>query len=179
VIILLDISGSMDGGKLQAAKDGVCELLKPLKDCDRVMVITFNGEVKKLTPRPVMPSQVDVSGVQASGSTSLYDAILAVEFKRDQPRRPLLVVLTDGADTSGKSPDLARGKLSEPGVSNFQCLLLGVGRLAGRALADLAPAKKPNVRVETVENSQAGIKLAFTKASDLLSALLIRVEVRS
>jgi len=160
VALLLDTSGSMAGSKLLAAKEGISELKAALQPCDLVMVITFASEVKKLTPKPVAPDDVNVSRVEASGSTHLYDAILEVKFKRNAGRRPLLVVLTDGEDTSGSSPELARRKLSEPGVENFQCLLLGVGDEAKTQLSKLDP-QKPNVRVKNVENSQDGIRRAF------------------
>jgi Ca-activated chloride channel family protein len=160
VVLLLDTSGSMAGEKLQAAKEGICDLMKTLKPTDLVMVITFNSEVKRLTPKPVPPKEVDVSSVQASGTTRLYDAILEAKFKKNADRRPLLVVLTDGEDTSGSSPDQARSRLSEPGVPNFQCLLLGVGSEAKRQLAALSP-QKPNIKVESVDNSKEGIRSAF------------------
>jgi len=160
VALLLDTSGSMAGSKLVAAKEGISELKAALRPCDLVMVITFASEVKKLTPKPVAPNEVNVSSVEASGSTHLYDAILEVKFKRNAGRRPLLVVLTDGEDTSGSSPAQARRKLAEPGVENFQCLLLGVGDEAKAQLAQLDP-QKPNVRVKNVENSKDGIRRAF------------------
>jgi len=179
VVILLDISGSMAGEKLQAAKEGISELLKVLKEDDRVMVITFNSEVKKLTPKPVAPSKVDLSIVEASGGTNLYDAILAVEFKKEAKRRPVLVVLTDGEDTSRKSAGPALAWLSEPGVPHFQCVLLGVGLEAKAELAKLSPVPpKPNVQISTVDNSQAGIAKAFRYCRErLLEVVTVAVRI--
>jgi uncharacterized protein YegL len=179
VVILLDTSWSMYGEKLQAAKEGTSELLKVLKENDRVMVITFNSEVKKLTPKPVAPSKVDLSTVEASGGTNLYDAILAVEFKKEAKRRPVLVVLTDGEDTSSKSAGPALARLSEPGVPHFQCVLLGVGLEAKAELAKLSPSpSKPNVRVEAVDNSKAGIAKAFRYCRErLLEVVTVAVRV--
>ena len=114
IAVVLDVSGSMNGAPMDAAKRGVCELIRHMEKQDHIQVVAFSTKVTKLAEGPV--SQVGeaatqaVSGLFADGSTALYDAVsesfeqVDAEAKRDHGERlHAVVVLTDGKDTSSRS----------------------------------------------------------------------------
>lgn len=106
--VILDVSSSMTGARLEQAKQALLDIHEGLDDEDRLAVITFDtGAYFKLKPRPngqlkrqgeIQPL---VDRIYARGCTALYDAVwLAIEQIRDKTRETLLAVLTDGDDNS-------------------------------------------------------------------------------
>jgi Ca-activated chloride channel family protein len=104
-VIVFDRSGSMRGGRLKSAREGLESFLGHLRPDDRVVLMTFNGEVDPPTP-PESPLAVTprVQGIFAEGETALYDAILRgrdaaeASSKTDKRHIHAVVVLTDGED---------------------------------------------------------------------------------
>eukprot|EP00808_Paulinella_micropora_P032223 g77773.t1 len=176
---LLDTSGSMAGGKLRDAQEGIVSILEQLDQKDLVFIETFDSEMTCLTHDPVAPSRVNpekIASLQAGGRTRLYDAITTSmpQFKKSAQRRPVLLVLTDGEDTESQST-LAEAKsaLACPGVPSFHAVLLAVGQSAECALVELDPGK-PHVTVHAVEDNAAGVRKAFQYFRSRLQ-MLIRV----
>jgi len=107
---LLDVSASMGGSRLQAAKESLRQCFNLMKDEDRFSIITFDTKPYfKLKPRPVeqirRQGELDVTlgKIFAQGCTALYDAIfLAIDQIHDKSLHNSLVVLTDGEDNSSK-----------------------------------------------------------------------------
>lgn len=103
VLLALDVSGSVAGeplGHLRRAARSVLDLLGPN---DRASVVNF-GEQVRLTA-PWTNDTRELSGAlessRAQGATALYDAAFAALMLRDrQPGRFLVIVFSDGADTS-------------------------------------------------------------------------------
>jgi uncharacterized protein with von Willebrand factor type A (vWA) domain len=101
---LIDVSGSMNGQKLENAKSVLSSFFDSMKESDRLAIISFDSEAFfKLKPRPVgqLRRQNELpeilSRIFAQGQTALYDAIwLAVSQIRDKNRKTILNVLTDG-----------------------------------------------------------------------------------
>lgn len=109
--ILLDVSGSMAGGRLDAAKAAFAPLINIMNRDDRLAIITFDtAPFWKLHPRAVgqIINQSEMATllprIRAQGCTALYDAIvMAVEQIRDKSRKTIMVVITDGEDNSSKN----------------------------------------------------------------------------
>jgi len=110
VYVLLDVSGSMEGSKLNQAKEGLKEIHQFLREDDRLAIITFDSNAYfKLKPRPngqvkrqnELPELLD--RIFARGGTALYDAIwMGIEQMKDKSRPTLFVVLTDGEDNASQ-----------------------------------------------------------------------------
>lgn len=108
--VVVDVSGSMAGPKLEAAKEALTQCFNAMQDSDRFSIVTFDtGAFFKLKPRPVeqlkrqneLPSTLD--RIFARGGTALYDAIwITVEqiHRKDVPN--VITVLTDGEDNASK-----------------------------------------------------------------------------
>lgn len=109
--ILLDVSSSMAGSRLDAAKAAVDPLIAIMNRDDRLAIITFDtAPYWKLHPRAVgqIVNQSEMATllprIRAGGCTALFDAIvMAVEQIRDKSRRTIVTVITDGEDNSSRN----------------------------------------------------------------------------
>ena len=117
VIIALDISGSMEGPKIQSATEATAEFLDRLDPDDEVALLTFDDGVVALSePQPVRNVVEGLSNrvmsLIADGNTALYAAVCeAVEIAAELKERDLaggesrlygVVLLSDGEDTVGE-----------------------------------------------------------------------------
>lgn len=109
LVVVMDISGSMEGEKINAARASLIEFINLLDDRDRLQIILFSDELITLTPlSPLREKRADVlrrvAGVIEGGDTRFYDAVqlaydeLAANGDRDHIRA--IVALTDGNDTA-------------------------------------------------------------------------------
>jgi Ca-activated chloride channel family protein len=103
--LLLDTSDSMFGRKLKDAGGAVERfLLNQLAPTDAFFLIAFNHAPRVLFGWKTTPDGVhsSLNRLHPSGSTAIYDAILAaMPFVDHRPReRAALVLITDGADTA-------------------------------------------------------------------------------
>lgn len=111
VLLALDTSSSMVGTSLRQLQDGARAAVDALKPGDRASILTFNAAVERPTSWSADRSALGnaIEQLRAAGTTSLYDAAVAAIFKVDpEPdRRNLLIIFTDGTDTSSWLPDSA------------------------------------------------------------------------
>lgn len=104
--ILLDISASMMGDKLSLAKVSTLELLKNLKDTDRVSILTFwdnfrflHGFVEKRS----LSSEVELAPLVAQGGTDVHKALEAglnqlITLDMDEKH---VILISDGKTKEG------------------------------------------------------------------------------
>jgi len=103
LILVFDTSASVAGARLRALLDAGQSLVEQLRDGDRVTVLSFASRVRLLAP--LTPSRQQVRGVlaalEATGATSLRDAAFAaLALRGADPGRTLLLIFSDGNDTS-------------------------------------------------------------------------------
>ena len=103
--VLLDISDSMYGKRIQDARTAVDRFLFTLLDeSDEFFLVAFNHKPRVLTEWGRVRDDVvrALAALHASGGTSIYDAIIAsmplIEHRSRQ--RAALLVISDGADTA-------------------------------------------------------------------------------
>jgi Ca-activated chloride channel homolog len=103
--VLIDISDSMFGKRIQDARAAVDRFLFTLLDpADEFFLASFNHRAHILTgwTRDQKDVQRALDGLKPTGGTAIYDAILEampVIERRTRPRAALLVI-SDGADTA-------------------------------------------------------------------------------
>jgi Ca-activated chloride channel family protein len=117
VIIVLDISGSMEGEKIRSATAATAEFLDRLDPDDEVALLTFDDDVVSLSdPQPVRDVVEGLSSrvlsLIADGNTALFAAVcqaseLATALKdadlaSGDSRLYGVVLLSDGEDTVGE-----------------------------------------------------------------------------
>jgi Ca-activated chloride channel family protein len=106
--VLIDHSGSMKP-RIDRAKSAALEFFRRImKPGDRAFVSGFAFDATKAAPFVTSPAALEaqVSAVpEASGGTSLYDAIVTGLYRfRGMQGRKALIILSDGEDTTSRTP---------------------------------------------------------------------------
>jgi Ca-activated chloride channel family protein len=111
ILVVLDISGSMEGEKIRTARDSTVAFLRRLDPNDNVGVMVFNDYVTTFAAPAKAGTAIEglanrVSGLTADGSTNLYGAVceavqLLEQIKQNASEQRLygIVLLSDGEDT--------------------------------------------------------------------------------
>jgi Ca-activated chloride channel family protein len=111
VVVVMDVSGSMGGEKISAARTSLIEFINLLDGRDRLEIILFDDELITLTPMSQLSDKREdftrrASGIVEGGDTRLYDAAkLAyeeLEANGDPDHIRAIVVLSDGQDTASE-----------------------------------------------------------------------------
>lgn len=101
VSLVIDASQSVQGALLTRLKKAVAETAALLTHNDRIRVIAVQHVIREIVRWQPGGGTPSLDALTGSGSTSIYDA-LAAALMRSSPdgRRHLVVVFTDGFDTS-------------------------------------------------------------------------------
>ena len=110
--ILLDVSGSMQGEKLERAKEACSLLLDQLQPQDRAAVCLFSSGAQTIVPSQYFDDSVKrnakaaVAGVRCSGATELLTGMEQVYAEVAPHRGPqvttFVIVLSDGEPTDSQ-----------------------------------------------------------------------------
>jgi Ca-activated chloride channel family protein len=151
--VVMDISGSMRGSKIAAARSSLMEFIQLLDDRDRLQVLLFSDRLIPLTPLSSLGGKREdlvrrVSGISEQGDTRLYDAVhLAYQdLMRDGDPKHIraIVALSDGKDNSSalELGQLVRevGDLSEGGSATKVFTIAFGGDADLRVLEGIADA---------------------------------------
>ena len=110
VTLLLDLSGSVEGARLERLKLGVVETSRLLNPADRLRLIAVQHQLRQIFGFQSAGTTPNLTGLSARGGTALVDGLTAGMMRPADPdRRQLIVAYTDGVDTlSILSPSVAR-----------------------------------------------------------------------
>lgn len=110
VTLLLDLSGSVEGPRLERMKLSVVETSRLLSRADRLRLIAVQHQVSQVFGFQAGGAVPRLEGLKAQGGTALVDGLSAAMMRAAEPdRRQLIVAYTDGVDTlSTLSPAVAR-----------------------------------------------------------------------
>lgn len=108
--LVLDASGSMDGERLAAAKDGARRLIAASAAADLFSLFHFSSEPQTdgslLSDKKSAIQLID--GYSAAGGSAIYDtlreAIINLSAQRIKDRRKTLILITDGEDKNSTIP---------------------------------------------------------------------------
>jgi uncharacterized protein YegL len=114
--IVLDCSGSMEGPRLGAARDGAIGVIEALDPATRFAVFAFSNRADRIYgPAPATPEQRRAAGaalrrVRAGGGTAMSTGLQAAADTFDQQlgRATKLLLLTDGKNESEPRQALER-----------------------------------------------------------------------
>jgi hypothetical protein len=106
ILIVLDISASMSGEKLSLAKVSTLELIKNLKDSDRISILTFWDQFRFLhdfEEKINLDSEVQLAPLVAQGGTDLFAALEEGMQRLSELLMPQrhVIILTDGKTKEG------------------------------------------------------------------------------
>jgi Ca-activated chloride channel family protein len=136
VAIVMDKSGSMQGEKIERARDAAIDALHLLGPNDIVSIITYDSTVDVLVPATKLTDRKSViakiRAITAGGNTALFGGVSkgAAEIRKflDKQRVNRVVLLSDGLANVGPS---APGELGSLGASllkeNISVTTLGLG----------------------------------------------------
>jgi Ca-activated chloride channel family protein len=108
LVMLIDVSGSMGGDKIDNVRRAAAEFVRRMGDEDFLTVVPFNHEVLPVTFHEHVGESRErilelIEGLEAWGDTALYDAVGDGATYIGQTTSPettnALVVLSDGQDT--------------------------------------------------------------------------------
>lgn len=138
VALVIDVSGSMAGAKIDNARSAARSLVEKLADGDIVSIHSFSDEARERVP----PTPLDrsaraaisrvIDSLDAAGGTNLFDGLRLGESRSfsapaTHPVRRL-VVISDGVANIGPSTPEILGELASRGAeSGIQVTAIGVG----------------------------------------------------
>ena len=113
VTLVLDRSGSMNGKKLEQAREAALQIIAGLEPGESFNLIVYNESVDVFSTQPVVKDESNVAaarkyldGVLARGGTNIHDALVeALRQKPTRDRLPIVLFLTDGRPTIGETSE--------------------------------------------------------------------------
>ncbi|MGH7656605.1 MAG: VIT domain-containing protein, partial [Gemmatimonadales bacterium] len=142
--LVVDVSGSMSGTKLEQAKAALNQALGTLSPGDRFSLVSFSSSIRPfregftpVTPENISAAREFVDGLVANGGTNISGALEAVlEGRPAEGRLSLVVFMTDGLPSVGeRSPERiaadVAGRIGERRLFTF-----GVGHDVNTYLVD-------------------------------------------
>jgi Ca-activated chloride channel family protein len=133
VIVVLDTSGSMEGEKIEQAREALLYVLEHLNPEDRFNIVEFSTGTRELS-RDLMPAAEAgeaarwVQGLGATGGTDINLALLTALDMVELERPTMLLFLTDGLPTEGEV-DIERilNNVEDAAPENVRLFAFGVG----------------------------------------------------
>jgi Ca-activated chloride channel family protein len=142
VILVLDVSGSMRGEKIEQAKEALDLVLDNLNDEDRFNIIAFSTSTRPYARDLVWADERGeardfVRRLEASGSTDINRAMLEALSMSDPDRPTIVIFLTDGLPTVGEiDAERIIDNVGTAAPSNARIFPFGVGYDVNTTLLD-------------------------------------------
>lgn len=172
VVLLVDISGSMKGAGIQAAKSAAATFLDVVPADVHVSLVAFNDHAEVLVAPTLDRAMVGdaIASLEPTRETALYDAIpVALEVLPPSGNRTV-VLLSDGGDTvSLGTRETAVHAVADSDV-RAEVIGFRTDETQDQVLADLAVAGRG--RVAQVEDA-AALSAAFTRIAQTLTHQLV------
>ena len=146
--VVLDISGSMSGAKMEQARAALQQLLGTLDARDRFRLVVYNAAVRSFRDEwspargaPLAEARRWVDAIGATGGTNIAGA-LEEAFRLQSPRGrlPLVVFLTDGLPTVGEQDPDRIATAAEAARGRARVFAFGVGYDVNTRLLDAVAA---------------------------------------
>lgn len=176
VVLLIDTSGSMQRGPIDAARRAADSFIDRLPLQTEIAVVGFGSVATVLAPFATdrAPAKAAVTGLLATGETALYDGVataLAQFGDGDGQARRSVVLLSDGGDTASRSSlEDAVAALGDADV-RLHVIELQTPESDPGALADLAAASDGQVvpvdDASGLDDVYAGIASEFANRFEL------------
>lgn len=170
IAFVIDVSGSMQGGKLEQVKRSVKFCINSLGAHDRFNIYSFSGEVHPFrdglvyAAPEIKQAAVEFAGkMEAIGGTNINDALLAAleADPRDEARPYLVVFMTDGAPTVNVTdPEQILKNVGERNARHVRFHVLGVGTRVNTHLLDKLAESSRGTRDYATENEDLELKLS-------------------
>ena len=159
ITVLLDVSRSVTGPVLDQLRRATMQLMRDLGDDDRLRLVTFNMRVSRVLNFTTDTAAVEraIQAASAAGGSSIRDAVsLALVSASAPDRRQLLVLFTDGADSSSVTSRAALVEVAQRTNAAVTSVVSPRLRSAGAS-----PPERRNLRaLEALADETGGTVLA-------------------
>ena len=173
VTVVLDVSGSMSGSKLEQAKDALRQLLSSLGREDRFRLLAFSNGIRALSMDWTSATAADlraarewVDELRADGGTNIAGA-LEEAFRLESPeeRLPIVMFLTDGLPSVGEQDPERIAQQAELEHGRNRVFAFGVGHDVNTYLLDRlsAAGRGATQYVEPGENVEQALSVLAAK----------------
>jgi Ca-activated chloride channel family protein len=164
VILVLDVSGSMQGVKIDQAKRALYYVLDQLNPNDRFNIIVFStGTQAYAASRRPASAREDarnfVARLRAEGSTDINRALLEAMQMADKERPTIVIFLTDGLPTTGETNvQKIIANVTNAAPKNVRLFTFGIGDDVNTLLLDSLAEKlrgasgyvRPNEKIDEI-----------------------------
>lgn len=189
VAFVLDTSGSMDGKKIQQARQALTYCIGKLNPDDRFNIIRFSTDVERFRDTMITANQEHrqaarafVEDFDARGGTDIDSALAAamqMEYLKDRPG--IIAFLTDGRPTIGESDtDTIVRKVAEANSNkNVRVFVFGVGEQVNTHLLDKISGENGGMSQYVAPDEDIEVKLSSFSdkmSKPVLSNLAITVD---
>jgi Ca-activated chloride channel family protein len=153
IVVVLDVSGSMQGKKIEQAKDAVRYIVEQLNPEDRFNLVAFSTGVSlwKNELQPVEDQSIKgalrwIRDLRAAGSTDINRALLEALAQLDEgesTRPATILFLTDGQPTQGEmnvDAIIRNARNNLPAERTLRLFTFGVGYDVNTDLLDILSA---------------------------------------
>lgn len=142
--LVVDVSGSMSGDKMEQARSALLAALESLRAGDRFRVIAFSSGVRsfregfaEVSPAALAEARTFVNALNANGGTNLAGAVeAALAGRPDGERMQVVMLLTDGLPSIGEqAPDRIAAEAAGR-IGRTRIFTVGVGHDVNTYLLD-------------------------------------------
>ena len=172
VVLVVDVSGSMSGKKIEQAKESLRYWIENLNRKDRFGLITFSSTVKKFEDNLASPGKGRedalnfIEKMEARGGTNIHEALTAAFELAEESENALIVFVTDGLPTSGETNERKiLQNVTEKNRGNVRVFTYGLGYDVNTRLLD-GVARETNAFSDYVspdENLEERISMFYDK----------------
>lgn len=157
IVLVLDVSGSMEGEKIEQARRAVDFVLDQLNSGDRFNIVAFStgvhlwsGDLQAVSANAVDEAHAWVARLDAGGSTDINRALLEALAQlsggngEDAARPGYVLFMTDGLPTQGETDPwriLDNAQLNRPEGRTLRLFTFGVGYDVDTQLLDTLSAE--------------------------------------
>lgn len=142
--LVVDVSGSMAGAKLEQARAALLQAIRTLRPEDRFRLVSFSSGVTEFaegwsptTPDTRREAERWVSQIEARGGTNIAAALdAALSGPTTGGRHPMVVFLTDGLPSVGERSPEALGAQAAAAIGAVRVFPIGVGHDVNTYLLD-------------------------------------------
>jgi Ca-activated chloride channel homolog len=144
VTLVVDVSGSMSGEKMEQARRALHQLVGTLGAEDRLRLIAFSSTVRswrddwvRAVPATLREARRWIDELRADGGTNIHGALQeAVRTAAPENRLPVIVFMTDGMPTVGETRAERIGGMVEAQRGRARIFVFGVGYDVNTRLLD-------------------------------------------
>ncbi len=142
--LVVDVSGSMSGDKIEQARAALIQALGTLRPEDRFRLVAFSSTVRNFregfsgaTPDNLRAARDFVNALQADGGTNIagaLDAVLGSAVSED--RLPIIVFMTDGIPSVGEQAPDRIAEMASGRIGRARIFTVGLGHDVNTYLLD-------------------------------------------